>query len=92
MPVVVDREQVKKDILLAFERCMVTIPMANVSLRDIAKEAGMSHANLLNYFTSKDDLITLCCDVTEIWENPIACHGPVPYIPVGSLFVVLLTS
>lgn len=57
MPVVVDREQVKKDILLAFERCMVTIPMANVSLRDIAKEAGMSHANLLNYFTSKDDLI-----------------------------------
>ena len=42
---------------MAFERCMKDIPMSNVSLRDIAKEAGMSHANLLNYFSSKDDLI-----------------------------------
>lgn len=42
---------------MAFERCMKETPMMNVSLRDIAKEAGMSHANLLNYFTSKDDLV-----------------------------------
>lgn len=57
MPLIVDKEQVRLDILMAFERCMKDIPMMNVSLRDIAKEAGMSHANLLNYFTSKDDLI-----------------------------------
>lgn len=57
MPLIVDKEKVRMEILMAFERCMKTIPMMNVSLRDIAKEAGMSHANLLNYFTSKDDLI-----------------------------------
>ena len=57
MPLIVDREKVRMDILMAFERCMEDTPMMNVSLRDIAKEVGMSHANLLNYFSSKDDLV-----------------------------------
>lgn len=57
MPVVVDKDKVRHDILMAFERCMEETPMTNVSLRDIAREAGMSHANLLNYFSSKDDLV-----------------------------------
>lgn len=57
MPLIVDKEKVRLDILMAFERCMKVTPMMNVSLRDIAKEAGMSHANLLNYFSSKDDLV-----------------------------------
>lgn len=57
MPLIVDREKVRIDILMAFERCMEDTPMMNVSLRDIAREAGMSHANLLNYFSSKDDLV-----------------------------------
>lgn len=57
MPLVVDKDQVRRDILMAFERCMKDTPMNSVSLRDIAGEAGMSHANLLNYFSSKDDLI-----------------------------------
>jgi AcrR family transcriptional regulator len=57
MPLIVDKEKVRMDILMAFERCMKETPMMNVSLRDIAREAGMSHANLLNYFTSKDDLV-----------------------------------
>lgn len=57
MPLIVDKDKVREDILMAFERCMKETPMMNVSLRDIAREAGMSHANLLNYFTSKDDLV-----------------------------------
>lgn len=57
MPLVVDKDKVRMDILMAFEKCMSRTPMSNVSLRDIAKEAGMSHANLLNYFSSKDDLV-----------------------------------
>ena len=52
MPLIVDRDKVRIDILMAFERCMKDTPMMNVSLRDIAREAGMSHANLLNYFKS----------------------------------------
>lgn len=57
MPIIVDVEQKKKDILLAFERCLEHSPMESVSIRDIAKEAGMAHSNLLNYFESKEDII-----------------------------------
>lgn len=57
MPIIVDREQIRTDILMAFERCIERKPMLSVSLRDIAAEAGMSHAKLLNYFESKNDLI-----------------------------------
>ncbi len=65
MPLVVDKEKVRMDILMAFEKCMKTSPITNVSLRDIAKEAGMSHANLLNYFDSKDDIIVSYCKYTK---------------------------
>lgn len=57
MPQTIDKDRVRMDILRAFEKCMESEPMAVVSLRDIAKVAGMSHANLLNYFNSKEDLI-----------------------------------
>lgn len=53
MPIIVDRDQIRRDILMAFQRCIERKPMMNVSLRDIAAEAGMSHAKLLNYFESK---------------------------------------
>lgn len=59
MPIIVDREAVRREILLAFQRCIDTKPLTNISLRDIAAEAGMSHAKLLNYFESRDDLV-LC--------------------------------
>ena len=42
---------------MAFQRCIEKKPIDNISLRDIAAEAGMSHPKLLNYFESKDDLI-----------------------------------
>lgn len=57
MPLMVDKEAMRRDILMAFQRCMEKKPMAKVSLRDIAAEAGMSHAKLLNYFDSRDDLV-----------------------------------
>lgn len=57
MPLIVDKDAVRRDILMAFQRCMEKKPMAKVSLRDIAAEAGMSHAKLLNYFESRDDLM-----------------------------------
>ena len=57
MPIIVDRDQIRRDILMAFQRCIERKPMMNVSLRDIAAEAGMSHAKLLNYFESRNDLI-----------------------------------
>ena len=80
MPLIVDRDKVRIDILMAFERCMKDTPMMNVSLRDIAREAGMSHANLLNYFNSKDDLIVSYVRyvrdfVSRIWIDWFAAHS-----------------
>lgn len=57
MPIIVDKEKVRMDILLAFQRCIEKKPIDKVTLRDIAAEAGMSHPKLLNYFESKDALI-----------------------------------
>ena len=50
MPIIVDKEKVRMEILMAFQRCIETKPIDKVSLRDIAAEAGMSHPKLLNYF------------------------------------------
>ena len=57
MPLIVDKDAVRMEILMAFQRCIERRPMTNVSLRDIAAEAHMSHAKLLNYFESRDDLV-----------------------------------
>lgn len=65
MPAIVDKERVRLDILLAFERCIQEKPLSNISLRDIAKEARMTHPKLLNYFESRDDLIRHYCKYTQ---------------------------
>ena len=57
MPIIVDKEKVRMDILMAFQRCIEQKPIDCISLRDIAAQAGMSHPKLLNYFNSKDELI-----------------------------------
>ena len=57
MPIIVDKEKMRMDILMAFQRCIEKKPIDTISLRDIAAEAGMSHPKLLHYFDSKDDLI-----------------------------------
>ena len=57
MPLIVDKQAVRMDILMAFQRCIDRKPLTNVSLRDIAAEASMSHAKLLNYFDSKEELL-----------------------------------
>lgn len=57
MSIIVDKDAVRMDILMAFQRCMEKKPMTKVSLRDIAEEAGMSHAKLLCYFENREDLV-----------------------------------
>lgn len=65
MPIVVDKDAVREEILMAFQRCIVRKPMTNISLRDIAREAGMSHPKLLNYFTDKNEIILSYCKYTR---------------------------
>ena len=35
MPLIVDKEAVRKEILMAFERCIEKKPMTKITLRDI---------------------------------------------------------
>lgn len=65
MPLIVDKDAVRTEILMAFQRCIDKKPLTNISLRDIAAEAGMSHAKLLNYFENKDDLVLSYCRYTR---------------------------
>ena len=57
MPLIVDREAVKVNILMAFQNCIEERPLASITLRDIAEKAGMSHSNLLYYFKNKNELV-----------------------------------
>lgn len=65
MPLVVNKEEERKKILRAFEQCLAEKPIFSVSLRDIAKQAHMTHPKLLNYFPSKDDLVLAYCSYTK---------------------------
>ncbi len=57
MPLIVDHEAVKSEILMAFQSCIDEKPLTNISLRDIAQKAGMPHSKLMYYFKSKKELI-----------------------------------
>lgn len=57
MPATVDRNAVRMQILEAFERCIARKPLTQISLRDVAAEAGMSHVNVLYYFKDKNELL-----------------------------------
>lgn len=65
MPKIVDREKIKIEIMEAFEACIKDKPISNISLRDIAKKAGMSHPKLLSYFSAKEDIIREYCEYTK---------------------------
>jgi AcrR family transcriptional regulator len=57
MPLVIDKEKEKRKILDALGECLNDIPLARISLRDIARKAGFSHSKLLVYFGTKDHLL-----------------------------------
>ncbi len=51
------QEQGKQDILGAAARLLASHGYHGMSMRDLARETGMSLANLYNYFASKEDLV-----------------------------------
>lgn len=84
MPKIVDREEMKRQILLAFEKCIQDKPISNISLRDIAARADMTHPKLLNYFSSKEEIVTAYCEYTKydtVWllEEWFDTHSPDEY-------------
>lgn len=57
MPLKVDRDATRTDILMALQRCVEDKPIESITLRDVAAKAGMSHTKLLYYFENRDDLL-----------------------------------
>lgn len=62
IPIVVDKEQIKVDILEALVKCIEKKHLVQISMRDIAKQAKMSHTKILYYYPCKKDLIREYCN------------------------------
>lgn len=65
MPLIVDKEAIRSEILSAFEACLADKPMDRITLRDIAAQAGMTHPKLLNYFQNKEELVLAYCEYAK---------------------------
>ena len=57
MPKIVDIDSERQNILLGFQRCALSTPFNEVSVRDIAASAGISHSKIFNYYRNKDEII-----------------------------------
>lgn len=60
MPLIVDKEIIKLEIMQALQRLSEQRPLTAISLREIAAEAGMSHSKILRYFSDKNSLLAAC--------------------------------
>ncbi len=84
MPKIVDVEQIKIEIMMAFQDCAKDKPLPLITLRDVAAQAGMSHTKVLRYFDNKDNLMIetskwvcrIFCDMITEWFNT---HDPKEY-------------
>ncbi|PET46606.1 TetR family transcriptional regulator [Bacillus cereus] len=57
MPLIVDREQVRHEILHALQQCLEEKPLLKVSMRDIAAKAKIAHSKINYYFNTKEKLL-----------------------------------
>ncbi len=69
MPLIVDKDAVRGQILAALEACIVDKPLDRISLRDIAARAGMTHPKLLHYFPNKDALVLAYCEYAKCYMS-----------------------
>ena len=57
MPKIVDHEQQKEKFALATISLIAQYGLEGVTMRAVAKQAGLSYGSLFHYFKSKDDLL-----------------------------------
>lgn len=70
MPVIVDKESINRDILIAFQKCLNDTPLLKITMRQVALKAGISHAKVLYYFDSKQQLmLSYIQHITSLYEE-----------------------
>ncbi|KXO97865.1 TetR/AcrR family transcriptional regulator [Tsukamurella pseudospumae] len=62
MPKQVDHRERREEIARALWRVVDIAGVQRLSLREVAKEAGMSHGQLQHYFASRQELLTFAMD------------------------------
>lgn len=66
------KQQRKIALLDAASRMLKSIPLSEISLNGIAREANISKANVYRYFESREDLfLHLTLEALEQWSGPI---------------------
>lgn len=81
MPRVVDHEQRRREIAYGVLVVVAQGGIAAVSLRSVAKAAGVSMGRVQHYFASKDELVQHACRVVaqvagEAYEAGAGAAGP----------------
>ena len=84
MPRQVDHRQRREEIARALWRVVDTSGALRLSLREVAKEAGMSHGQVQHYFTSRRELLLFATDfaaerTAERIAAGLADLGPDPH-------------
>lgn len=82
MPIAVDHDQRRRDVVDIAIRLIIDKGLENVSVRAIAKEARYSTAVVSHYFHDKSELMLMCYQTTlgragERVEEAIGAHMPV---------------
>ncbi|WEL94696.1 TetR family transcriptional regulator, partial [Tsukamurella tyrosinosolvens] len=84
LPRQVDHRQRREEIARALWRVVDTSGALRLSLREVAKEAGMSHGQVQHYFTSRRELLLFATDfaaerTAERIAAGLADLGPDPH-------------
>lgn len=64
MPLVVNKNQIRNDIILALRKCLEEKPLMNITMRDVAAKANISHSKILYYFHTKRELLRAYMEFT----------------------------
>lgn len=79
MPLIVDREQVRQEILHALQQCLEEKPLIKVSMRDIATKAKIAHSKINYYFDTKEKLLLAYIDFFSVSYKTEIEHWYIKY-------------
>ncbi|MFI1198188.1 TetR/AcrR family transcriptional regulator [Streptomyces sp. NPDC020883] len=75
MPKQVDHRERRETIARALWRVVEQRGVGNLSLREVAREAGMSHGQLQHYFTTREAMLTFAMDFAAEQAGRRVEHG-----------------